>query len=192
MAMAKAEAEAEAEAAAAAAAAASTNVSAAGRESAPDAASTSATAASDDEDTDGGGATVTMGTSDSGVQLAYVQGVPVNAHVARQVSAMINAAAADGVSLWIDNSYRSVSLQIELRKQHCGTSYYAVYEMSAASCSPATAQPGHSQHQLGLAIDFNGCSSQSSACYRWLAANASRFGYYNLPGEPWHWSTTGT
>ena len=25
----------------------------------------------------------------------------------------------------------------------------------------------------------------------WLAANAGRFGFSNLPSEPWHWSTTG-
>ena len=25
-----------------------------------------------------------------------------------------------------------------------------------------------------------------------LAANAENFGFYNLPSEPWHWSTTGS
>ncbi len=137
------------------------------------------------------GASSTPAPSDSGVSLAYVQGKPVNAAVAAQVVAMINAAAADGVDLRIGNSYRSVSLQIDLRRQNCGSSYYAIYEMSSGSCSPPTAKPGQSQHQLGLAIDFANCSSRGSACYRWLAANASRFGYYNLPSEAWHWSTTG-
>ena len=139
----------------------------------------------------GGTATATPGGSDAGISLAYVQGVPVNAQVAAQVVAMINAAAADGVSLRIGNSYRSVSHQIELRKANCGTSYYAIYEMPSGSCRPPTAKPGQSQHQLGLAIDFSNCSSRSTACYQWLAANASRFGYYNLPSEAWHWSTTG-
>ena len=154
---------------------AAANVGANGKESAPT----------------GGPATATPGPSDSGVRLAYVQGIPVNALVAQQVAAMINAAAADGVSLRIGNSYRSVALQIELRQKNCGTSYYAIYEMSSSSCRPPTARPGESQHQLGLAIDFSNCSSSGSTCYRWLAGNASRFGYYNLPGEPWHWSTTG-
>ena len=81
--------------------------------------------------------------------------------------------------------------QIELRRQNCGSSYYAIYEMPSGSCHPPTAKPGQSQHQLGLAIDFANCSSRGTACYRWLAANASRFGYYNLPSEAWHWSTTG-
>ena len=138
-----------------------------------------------------GGASSSPAPSDSGVSLAYVQGKPVNAAVAAQVVAMINAAAADGVDLRIGNSYRSVSTQIDLRRQNCGSSYYAIYEMSSGSCRPPTAKPGQSQHQLGLAIDFANCSSRGTACYRWLAANASRFGYYNLPSEAWHWSTTG-
>jgi LAS superfamily LD-carboxypeptidase LdcB len=137
------------------------------------------------------GASSTPAPSDSGVALAYVQGKPVNAAVAAQVVAMINAAAADGVDLRIGNSYRPVSTQIQLRRQNCGSSYYAIYEMSAGSCRPPTAKPGQSQHQLGLAIDFQNCSSRGTACYRWLAGNASRFGYYNLPSEAWHWSTTG-
>ncbi|MDP9072547.1 MAG: hypothetical protein M3N68_14935 [Actinomycetota bacterium] len=27
--------------------------------------------------------------------------------------------------------------------------------------------------------------------FQWLAGNASRFGFYNLPSEPWHWSVNG-
>ena len=137
------------------------------------------------------GASVSPGPVDAGIQLAYVQGVPVNAQVAEQVSAMINAAAADGVNLRIGNSYRSVTNQIELRRQNCGNSYYAIYQMPAGNCRPPTGQPGQSQHQLGLAIDFAACS-RGSACFGWLSRNASRFGYYNLPAESWHWSTTGT
>ncbi len=192
----EASAAAKAEQARIAKAAAASNVADDGRESSPSApapAPSSAPASSPAPSSGGGGggASVQPGPIDAGVQLAYVQGVPVNAQVAGQVSAMINAAAADGVSLRIGNSYRSVSHQIELRRKNCGSSYYAIYQMSSGSCRPPTAKPGQSQHQLGLAIDFSGCSSRSSACYRWLAGNASRFGYYNLPSEPWHWSTSG-
>ncbi|MEO6988174.1 MAG: D-alanyl-D-alanine carboxypeptidase family protein [Aquihabitans sp.] len=165
-------------------AAAAANVSAGGQETAPSAPSAPSTG--------GGTAVVEPGPNDSGVQLAYVQGIPVNAMVANQVTAMINAAAADGVSLRIGNSYRSVARQIELRRSNCGSSSYAIYDMPSGSCRPPTAKPGRSQHQLGLAIDFANCSSRGTACYQWLAGNASRFGYYNLPSEAWHWSTTGS
>ena len=51
-------------------------------------------------------------------------------------------------------------------------------------------------HERGLAIDFtcNGggvIGSRSSPCFQWLAGNASSYGFYNLPSEPWHWSTNG-
>ena len=50
-------------------------------------------------------------------------------------------------------------------------------------------------HEQGLAIDFtnNGrlISSRSDPAFQWLSGNASRFGLYNLPSEPWHWSTNG-
>ena len=100
-------------------------------------------------------------------------------------------AAADRVDLRIGNGYRSIDRQIQLRRQNCGTSQYAIYQKPSRQCSPPTARPGSSQHQLGLAIDFANCSNRSTACYHWLAANAARYGYYNLPSEPWHWSTSG-
>ncbi len=46
-------------------------------------------------------------------------------------------------------------------------------------------------HERGLAIDFSNCGVRSTPCYQWLAANAHRFGFFNLPSEPWHWSVNG-
>jgi len=50
-------------------------------------------------------------------------------------------------------------------------------------------------HEQGRAIDFtfNGriINRRSGAAWNWLAANAERYGLYNLPSEPWHWSTNG-
>ncbi|QYG95864.1 hypothetical protein HC251_25280 (plasmid) [Iamia sp. SCSIO 61187] len=126
------------------------------------------------------------------VPIAEVQGVPIHAALAPRVAAMITAAAADGVDLRIGNSYRTPEEQIALRRQHCGTSDYAIYEMPSGQCRPPTARPGQSMHQQGLAIDFADCSSRSSACYRWLDANAGAYGLFNLPSEPWHWSIDGS
>ncbi|HVT78108.1 MAG TPA: M15 family metallopeptidase, partial [Acidimicrobiales bacterium] len=85
--------------------------------------------------------------------------------------------------------------QIALRKAHCGTSEYAVYEMPANQCHPPTARPGASMHERGLAVDFtvNGSiiTSHSSSAWQWLNKNASKYGLYNLASEPWHWSTNG-
>jgi hypothetical protein len=124
------------------------------------------------------------------VPLTTVRGITVHTSISGPLDAMVAAAAADGVSL-SGSGYRSHDRQIELRRQHCGTSDYAIYEMPSSQCSPPTARPGSSMHEQGLAIDFVNCSSRSSACFQWLAANAATYGFFNLPSEPWHWSIDG-
>jgi len=139
----------------------------------------------------GGGGVTSEGTGSGGIRVCNASGIRVNCQIASQVSAMITAAANAGVSL-SGGGYRDPSAQISLRRQHCGSSYYAIYQMPSSQCRPPTARPGQSNHEVGLAIDFNNCSSRGSACFRWLAGNASRFGFYNLPSEPWHWSVDGS
>lgn len=134
---------------------------------------------------------VTPAGSGGGVSLCNAGGITVNCQIAEQVRSLLAAAAADGLRL-SGGGYRDPSEQIATREQNCGSSYYAIYEMPSSSCSPPTARPGSSNHEVGLAIDFSNCSSRGSACYRWLNGNASRFGLYNLPSEPWHWSNDGT
>ena len=116
-------------------------------------------------------------------------GIVVNVSIVGQVTSMIQAAAADGVHL-SGGGYRDSAQQIALRQSHCGSSYYAIYQMPSSSCSPPTAIPGTSMHEQGLAIDFENCSYGTSV-YNWLSANAASYGLYNLPSESWHWSTTG-
>jgi hypothetical protein len=128
------------------------------------------------------------------IPLADVRGIIVHASIANQLESMLAAAEADGIIL-TGTGYRDINRQIELRMQNCGTSYYAIYEMSPEQCSPPTARPGASNHERGLAIDFrwNGSAinSRSNPAFQWLAGNAAGFGFFNLPSEPWHWSTTG-
>ena len=66
--------------------------------------------------------------------------------------------------------------------------------MRRATCSP---------HRTGYAVDLYlgqapGFGPDSTAdlsrlflsrtaAYRWLVANAHRFGFHNYPFEPWHW-----
>jgi LAS superfamily LD-carboxypeptidase LdcB len=39
--------------------------------------------------------------------------------------------------------------------------------------------------------DPNRLAMTHGAAYRWLLANAGRFGFLNYPFEPWHWEWTG-
>jgi D-alanyl-D-alanine carboxypeptidase len=121
--------------------------------------------------------------------------ITVAASIADNVQALLNAAARDGVSLCARSGWRSPQKQIELRRQNCGSSNYAIYYMPPSQCSPPTARPGTSMHERGLAIDFScnggGAIRHGNECWNWLAAHADEYGLYNLPSEPWHWSTTG-
>lgn len=124
--------------------------------------------------------------------IVRVPGTTIRVHrlIAADVAELVAAARAEGVRLdgW---GHRDALRQIELRRAHCGGSYALVFDAPAASCRPPTARPGRSMHERGLAVDFASCSTRSNPCYRWLAANAARYGLFNLPSEPWHWSTNG-
>lgn len=117
----------------------------------------------------------------------------VHKDIEEQARRLYETAFAQGIDLggW---GYRPIQLQIDLRRAHCGGSEYDVWHRPVSECSPPTARPGFSRHEQGRAIDFqfNGASitSQDSAGFRWLAANAPQYGFVNLPSEPWHWSIT--
>ena len=103
---------------------------------------------------------------------------------------LLAAAKADGLNL-CGGGYRDAAAQIAVRKANCGTTPYDIYEKPASECTPPTAKPGTSQHEKGLAIDFELCSTKTSTCFTWLSKHAATYGFKNLPSEPWHWSTTG-
>lgn len=134
------------------------------------------------------------GGSPGAVDVVQVRGITVARQIAPQVERLLAAAEADGVRL-SGGGFRTREEQIEHRRNHCGTTPYDIYEKPSSQCSPMTAIPGTSNHERGLAIDFryNGASigSRDNAGFRWLAANAGRFGLINLPKEPWHWSVDG-
>ncbi len=134
--------------------------------------------------------TGTVGPDD----VVAVRGIRVHRSIADDIRALLDAAEADGILLsgW---GWRDGQTQIRLRREHCGTTEYAIYRMPSSQCRPPTARPGRSQHERGLAIDFtyNGgsISSRRNTGFKWLNANAATYGLKNLASEPWHWSTTG-
>ena len=123
-----------------------------------------------------------------------VNNLRVNWCVKDAVQRMVDDAAGSGIALK-GGGWRDTKNQIELRKAHCGgDDHNSIWVKRASQCSPATAIPGKSQHERGLALDFakNGRSITSkSPEFAWLKAHAADYGFYNLPSEPWHWSVTG-
>jgi zinc D-Ala-D-Ala carboxypeptidase len=121
-----------------------------------------------------------------------VYGITVNKVVAYPFQRMIDDAGKAGVKL-SGGGFRTKEQQIALRTTNgCPD----VWTAPASSCRVPTAIPGHSLHELGLAIDLTTggktINSHSSPAFKWLAANAAKYGFTNLPSEPWHWSITGS
>ena len=77
-------------------------------------------------------------TGTGGVQLTYVRGIQVNVQIADQLERMLAAAQADGLA-FSGGGYRDPSSQVALRRAHCGTSDYDVYEKPPSQCHPPTA-----------------------------------------------------
>jgi len=130
--------------------------------------------------------TATVKIKICGIPGAIPKSSGVNASAAASALSMINAAKADRVTL-SGSSFRSYDRQKELRIAHgCADD-----SLPSSSCSPPTARPGNSMHEVGLAIDFDSCRSRATACNQWLKNNAAKYGFKPLGSEPWHWSTTG-
>jgi len=130
----------------------------------------------------------------SNVACAGGGSITVDSSLGSSLSALLRAASSAGLDM-CGGGYRDPAQQIALRRAHCGSSSYAIYQAPSSSCSPPTARPGTSMHERGLAIDFTcggGTIGRGSACFGWLQSHAAGYGLYNLPSEPWHWSTTGS
>jgi D-alanyl-D-alanine carboxypeptidase len=88
------------------------------------------------------------------------------------VLSMDQAARADGVTLVFSSAYRSHSYQAGLFARYAD-------QYGEAQADRFSARPGHSQHQLGTAIDFGSIDDTfaETAAGKWMADNAWRFGF---------------
>ena len=139
-------------------------------------------------------ALVGRGIPQGSVPLAQVRGIAIHVSLAAALDAMLTAAEEDGIKLG-GGGYRSHEAQIQTRRNNCGDDPYSIWEKPPGECSPPTARPGTSMHEVGMAVDFtyNGSiiSTRSSPAFVWLAEHAATYGFHNLPSEPWHWSANG-
>ena len=124
---------------------------------------------------------------------------------------MQKAAAADGVTVWMQSGYRSVKYQTSLYERK--TKYYldkgydnaTAKEKAAAVVNP----PGYSEHNCGLAADLNSPEHtgldegfEKTTAFRWLCEHAGDYGFIlrypkdaedktEIIYEPWHWRYVG-
>jgi D-alanyl-D-alanine carboxypeptidase len=116
---------------------------------------------------------------------------------AEALELMAAAARAEGITLTASSAYRSYAYQTEVYGRN-------VRELGREAADRESARPGHSQHQLGLVVDFGSVDDSFAETRpgRWIAANGSRFGwslsfpqgYEALTGyrwESWHYRYMG-
>lgn len=137
-------------------------------------------------------------------EAGFASGLPVRQLIVADLTALKNAADAAGVALEVQSAYRSYSYQ------ESTFAYWAEREGYEAALT-SSARPGHSEHQLGTALDFRSADGpppwdlddwRATPEGAWLAENAHRFGFVmSYPAgqeettcyiyEPWHYRYLG-
>jgi hypothetical protein len=150
------------------------------------------------------------------IRTCRVAGMVVNSQVSKQVSDMHAAWTAAGIPL-SGGSFRTMAGQISIYQNWCkidgivgSPPPYPKPPGQTIRC-PGGGAPGYSNHQMGMAIDFNCAGSliprkyaaaSQNRCFQWLSQNAGRYGFFeyglgksssreNTGYEGWHWSVNG-
>lgn len=129
----------------------------------------------------------------------------ISTTIAEPLSSMIRQAASDGIALMLSSAYRSADDQ-----QAIYNSLQNLYGRTYAH--EYVAEPGASEHQTGLAVDFasvtHGCTLDANACsldasaIAWLRTHAAEYGFIErypsgkqsitgVAGEHWHYRYVG-
>lgn len=122
---------------------------------------------------------------------------PIRKEAYEPLKQMINDAKKEGLKLYVISSFREYSTQKYLfnkYKNNHGIDYALKY----------SAKPGHSEHELGLAVDLNTTQEKFKKTkeYKWLKDNAYKYGFIErypekkefITGfayEPWHYRYLG-
>jgi zinc D-Ala-D-Ala carboxypeptidase len=115
---------------------------------------------------------------------------------------LVKAAAADGEELVVASAYRSYA--------HQRASYARLTSIYGTEAGEMSARPGHSQHQLGTAVDFTNAAAGyeiwdyfgDTSAYWWLKNHAREHGFVlsyprskegetGYRWEPWHYRYVG-
>ncbi|WP_432492510.1 M15 family metallopeptidase [Kineococcus auxinigenes] len=87
------------------------------------------------------------------------------------------AAARDGITIKVTDSYRSYEQQVDVARRK------GLYSQGGLA-----AKPGTSEHGWGLSLDLD----LKGEALTWMRAHAKEFGFSeNVPRESWHWTFTG-
>jgi hypothetical protein len=112
-------------------------------------------------------------------EFVNINGKMIIKEVSGYVKAMIGEANNEGVGVQVTSGFRTMADQQRLYDEHqTGTGNLA-------------ARPGHSNHQSGIAVDFN-VSASNGRVFEWLTKNAWKYGFIRtVARERWHWEYWG-
>lgn len=108
------------------------------------------------------------------IEVIDYAGVKMIPQVAWAYYHMASAAAQAGLTLKVNSGWRSLEDQARL------------WAEGEAGKGAKASKPGHSNHQMGWALDIN--QAHDARVLPWLRANARSYDFYEtVSGEPWHW-----
>ncbi len=140
----------------------------------------------------------------TGIRLVF-SGTQLTQQTVNALNLLGAQAKADGINLSIRTAYRSYSTQASTYN------YWVSYNGgNIDAADKVSARPGHSEHQLGTVADFScseigdvlGSAFDSTNAYKWLVANAAKYGFRQsykagqesetgYSAESWHWRYMG-
>lgn len=141
------------------------------------------------------------------VTPAFIGDETVDQRCYADLDAMVQAAQADNIWLWVASGYRSVEDQEEVLEREVALhmSEDGMTQEEARELSLKTiARPGFSEHHTGLVVDLNDVSDnfENTEEYKWLKQHAAEYGFVQryrsdkvdktgIDNESWHYRYVG-
>lgn len=146
-------------------------------------------------------------SDDINVKTKNCRGKEISAVACDDLESMISDAKKDGIILWISSGYRDINYQKKLFNRQVErekSKAVLTQEEAEKRAERVVARPKASEHNTGLAVDFNGVSDDfyKTKEYKWLMDNAHKYGfieryqkkwkeYTGVIYEPWHFRYVG-
>ena len=142
------------------------------------------------------------------VELANIDSIrKFDKRAINELNQMLKDLKKSGIyNIWVQSAYRSVEYQNEIFNNKIDT--YMETGLTKEEAENQTLKsinkPGTSEHNLGLAVDFNYVDNnfESLKGFKWLLENAENYGFIlrykkekenitKIEYEPWHWRYVG-
>ncbi len=136
--------------------------------------------------------------------LTLSNGERVDERIYPDLQRMFDDARAAGLSPFVRAGYRSTEDQERIMESKVDELLRQGWPEKAArkEARRTAAKPGHSEHELGMAVDINSHTSDEWQLYAWLAEHAWQYGFIlrypqgaeeitGIDYEPWHYRYVG-